>query len=538
MNTRHFSIFFTCLLSVTHTIYGQAGDSLDRRLATIVADIGRMPERDRKLLPRGTQRLYENAKRALSRQATQTSDSHLQALSVAEIDSQTPTEDLAEAVASSAGPSLALVNNPGLDFKSSLIGGFTQDTTSAAWCGNQVLIGYLDSEQGTGFSISEDGGYHFTELGALPLNQVSFLGGTAPFIACSSGQFFTVRPSYTIDDPLTNSISFASTADGGRHWSAPHPVVSASSQDASFDNPSIIADQRRPAHLYIAYDRWSATSCSPDTEGTNLEVVHSNDGGRTWSAPTIVDQGCSGYNNYSPRLAVDRSGELVIVYKNQRFSDDDATILVRHSVNGGTKFSASTQIAVVKPLGSFLSLAGGLTIRLYPSLAIDPRTDALWLTWQTPGASRFDKNSSNNKYFYSEVVFSKSSDSGKTWSRPKPVGSEGSNTFHFDRFLPSVAVDHAGTVSVCYYDRRNDPVNLSVDRYCSKSFDKGDTWFDERETGASFPPDYSDDNNLGLDAQIGDFYSTVTDSTFDNTGFIDSFQLIRDGNPDIVARRF
>jgi hypothetical protein len=38
-----------------------------------------------------------------------------------------------------------------------------------------------------------------------------------------------------------------------------------------------------------------------------------------------------------------------------------------------------------------------------------------------------------------------------------------------DHFQPAIAVDPTGRVAICWYDRRNDPQNLSIERFCSES---------------------------------------------------------------------
>jgi hypothetical protein len=85
----------------------------------------------------------------------------------------------------------------------------------------------------------------------------------------------------------------------------------------------------------------------------------------------------------------------------------------------------------------------------------------------------------------SDVYFSRSVDGGLTWAPEIQLGG-GSPT---DQFEPFIAVGADGTVSVSWYDRRNDPANnFLLDVYRGLSHDGGATFGPiERITDVSFP---------------------------------------------------
>jgi hypothetical protein len=55
------------------------------------------------------------------------------------------------------------------------------------------------------------------------------------------------------------------------------------------------------------------------------------------------------------------------------------------------------------------------------------------------------------------------------------------------------AVDRSGAVGVCYYDRRQDPQNTFIDRYCSVSQNHGASWQERRVSAANWLPAHAYD---------------------------------------------
>jgi hypothetical protein len=113
------------------------------------------------------------------------------------------------------------------------------------------------------------------------------------------------------------------------------------------------------------------------------------------------------------------------------------------------------------PDGSFPVRAGG------DDIAVDPRNGDLYAVWTD---ARFSDGS------YNDVILSKSTDGGLTWSSPVKV-SENSGS---DAHTPSVHVNAAGEVAVTYYDYTNDDGNASngveTDFWFVKSTNGGASW--------------------------------------------------------------
>jgi hypothetical protein len=103
-----------------------------------------------------------------------------------------------------------------------------------------------------------------------------------------------------------------------------------------------------------------------------------------------------------------------------------------------------------------------------------------------------------------------------------------------DQFFPGLAVDGGGNVGVCYYDRRQNPFNLLIDRYCSVSQNHGRTWNESRVSHSSWVPDHFSDGVINAE-YIGDYDALTSDFLQQQGGFYGSFEVQINGNPDVVA---
>jgi hypothetical protein len=73
-------------------------------------------------------------------------------------------------------------------------------------------------------------------------------------------------------------------------------------------------------------------------------------------------------------------------------------------------------------------------------------------------------------YAYTDVLISKSKD-GLHFGPTIQVNSDQQPKFGNgrDHFQPAIATDPTGTVAICWYDRRNDPQNLQIERFGAES---------------------------------------------------------------------
>jgi hypothetical protein len=132
------------------------------------------------------------------------------------------------------------------------------------------------------------------------------------------------------------------------------------------------------------------------------------------------------------------------------------------SFDGGMTWGTDVKVA---DAGSYAIPGLGERFSPSPRLAVDtsggPDTGALYVVWTTDGGSDPP-----------DVVFSKSTDHGASWSAPAPA----SDTIVHSQFAPCVAVDPNGNVVVGFYDGRDDVNNRRVNFYVSRSSDGGQTF--------------------------------------------------------------
>lgn len=463
---------------------------------------------------------------------------------------------------------LIAVSNPALDPAAQ---GYTQNTTSSAWCGKTLVVGYQDSgaflrtdpTQAFGVPISLNGvsfsanaGKIFTDLGFLTPGTFSanaLIGD--PAVTCSSEQHFqyaSILNTTTPDglDPLIGpSISFST--DGGKKWSAPLQVAALDGNTQVADNPWLAVDPSDVQRLYLSYTEFDLLGCN------RIDVVRSSDGGKTWSAPGMVAQECIPSDPFAnpdtvegSRVVVGRDGKVYVTYElfpgfNPGVAQMNA-IYFTSSTNHGVTFSKPLRIAQLVPSGTGVELSGHLLVDEYPQIAVDRDPGAargtVYVTYPD-GRNHIvpDANSASGTYAYPDIFVAKSTNSGKTFTvlgavSPTPKDFRGVGR---DQFLPGIAMDKDGDVAVCYYDRRNDPADLRVDRFCSISSNQGRSWTEQQASNLDWlPSQNADPLNPGAGFAISAYDALTADFLRHNDGFFGAFVVELSGNQNVVATRF
>lgn len=326
-----------------------------------------------------------------------------------------------------------MVNNSSFDFDTSRFTGFTQNETSSAWCGNNIVAGFNDSAafahtdlQGqapaislSGVAVSHDGGNSFVELPFLNPGPAinpgspffdSELAGD-PVVVCSDAQHFAysnIQLQIPVDAQGNVIAAFSNMAvslssDGGVTWDDPVTAISKDANDHFLDKEWLAVDPQNRNNMYLTYTDFQAHGTESDCVGGTigidagpdvaLEMVSSKDGGLTWSAPVRFARRCNlgiGENLSGSQVVVGRRGTIYVAYASVMFSGEfglAAQILFRRSDDGGATFGpeivAGTAFPAANPFAPQLQAV--FRTNVFPTLAVDnssgPRGGGLYLAW-------------------------------------------------------------------------------------------------------------------------------------------------------------
>ena len=450
------------------------------------------------------------------------------------------------------------VSNPTTDFKFGPAGGFTQSETSTAWCGTHVVVGFNDSgsfwESGfassfsnlsfNGFSLSTTTGTTtYTDKGFLPASLTGNLLLGDPVLACTTASNFyyssLLESRSATGGPLTDvSVSFST--NGGSSFGAPVIAVAKNGLTHFLDKDWMAVNPANPSQIVVTYTDFdfSGTLCGLGKLRVAIELVFSKNGGATWSSPTVIDQRC----NVSPNFPFDQgsqvsfspSGAVNVAFELFSGTLPGPEILFRKAPSLGSAFGPKVLVASVVQVGNGFELQGGFRAFIdLQGLVVDrsglQTNGTIYIVWH--GSDNGDSRHVFNGvlYSYSDVWISKSTNNGSTWSAPVQVNTNTEpllNGLGTDSFMPGVAVDNtSGKVAVCWYDRRNDPLNYKVDRFCGDSTDTGATFTNFRVTPANFMPIHGADD-LVNPVYMGDYDTVASDGLKVTNGFVGAFQKI------------
>ncbi len=327
---------------------------------------------------------------------------------------------------------------------------------------SHLLAGYQENRFADGgaralaYAVSFNGGKSWSE-GLLP-GLTTATGGrferaSDPWVAFGpGGRAYYLSLAFNERTP-DNGIFVSASDDGGLTWGPPVPVRT---DTTDFNDKEAMAVDTRTDSPYRGriYVGWDAVLANQQRQPVRFS--YSEDGGASFSPPiTVYDEGAS----VGVFPVVGPEGVVHLVWANYTFSGGtwNPSLLTAKSTDGGASWSSPVVISDARPFGVDGQRTGGSL----PSAAVDPRTGDFYVVWQD---ERFSPG-------VDQVVLSRSSDGGETWSASQIVSDGPRNAANF---TPAVAVNPNGLVGVAYYSMRNDPArSVLVDEYLAISRDRG-----------------------------------------------------------------
>jgi len=228
----------------------------------------------------------------------------------------------------------------------------------------------------------------------------------------------------------TTRLTINRSPDGSAWSNALVAAEESATQGITFDKNWIACDNGQASpyfgRCYLAYTH--------STDDDMLEVLSSDDGGLTWSAP--VDVGARPAVGVFP--VVRPSGELVLVYL---WETRPFAVSASRSIDGGASFDAPTRIA-----DTLTATCGVRRLRAFPLPSADVDTSGrVWVTWHDCPRTG------------APAVVYIATLTGATWSAPIAV------TTGSDAMLPALGVDPAtGRVAIAYHRSRAGGIDVEL----------------------------------------------------------------------------
>ncbi|HEX4439692.1 MAG TPA: sialidase family protein [Thermoanaerobaculia bacterium] len=293
--------------------------------------------------------------------------------------------------------------------------------------------------------------------------QVEFGGGDPQVAYTAQGTALMVALTMNKSDKGKDCASMHvwRSEDGGRTWQAPSPIPCG----PSWDHEQIIVDAskgRFAGRIYIA--------ALYDYPVYRVGVFRSDDDGRTWIGPVEAANGGGtiGINDVTPMVLSD--GTLIVPYGDFQFMPDKRpTKGMAHenfwtveSTDGGITFSAPRRSVTQNiNIDDKESKIAG-----FGKFAADAEgkqyRDRIYTVWED---ARFGNY---------RILLSHSADRGKTWSEPKTL--EQGIAKDVKQWQPAIAVNKDGVVGLTWFDSREDKDGKKFHQYFAASIDGGDTF--------------------------------------------------------------
>jgi hypothetical protein len=366
----------------------------------------------------------------------------------------------------------------------------------------------------TGYATTLDAG-HTWRTGPLPkLTLNGRLGGpweraSDPVVAFGPHNLVYAN-SLVIDinrnNGLHSGLAVNVSKDGGRHWSAPVFIQDDNLGGTNDKNWIVVDNSSAPGHhlgrVYAVWDR-------------GAPIVYD-----------YCDQNCDQLSNWLPNLqtipgivfptegisaipVIQKDGGLgIVILSLAGIPQIPPDIVVGNEVTYiPAPLAGSTPYPVPLAFLPPIDVAGDQSMPVRAQRTgglvdadVDPRSGTIYATWED---TRFRTDGTN------DIVLSRSTDNGLTWSAPLRVNRDRTND-HIDHYTPTVAVGAGGRVHISWRQRNESGDSPTehplIDTYYAQSRDGGRTFtravrvnrvssdmrYDAFSRGGAFEGDYSE----------------------------------------------
>ena len=322
-----------------------------------------------------------------------------------------------------------------------------------------------------------------------------------------------------------NGMVYNRSTTGGLTWERPILLITDPAGRFLNDKNSMTADPNDADFVYAVWDRVQNTQGSINNPENVLGrafkgpiyFTRTTNGGDSWEPARKIYETGANKQTIGNQIVVSPNGTLYDFFgditnsSNRRGGIGPVKLSFIRSSNRGATWTSPQRVDDMIPMSLIReddpidvepfpcpdpTDQGACPIRagdLIPEVAVDERNGTLYAVWMD---ARFDGGLALEDH--DNIAFTQSTNGGASWSTPIKVNKTPTSQPNYDQqaFTPSVDVDGNGTVTVTYYDLRNndadDPARLEADYFAvscesaSENCANPASWEEERITPTSF----------------------------------------------------
>jgi hypothetical protein len=349
-----------------------------------------------------------------------------------------------------------------------LIGAWQQDRWSNGGSRGNV-VGVSDDGGATWATVSDT--FNSECTGGTATNGGDYERASDPWVTISPNGTAYLMSLSVDQDPSSvygsnpDAMLVSRSTDGGDTWSEPTTLIRDTNPNRFNDKNSMTADPYDSSYVYAVWDRLvTPPSGTPNPTAAENAIgyrgptlfARTTDGGKSWEEARIIYDPGTLNQTIGNQIVVLPNGDLVDLFalfygaKNAQKNRGINVALIRSKDKGATWSKKAIIFDKLLSIGVSDPEDGDpvRTADIIPDVAVDPSSGQLYAVWQD---ARFSGG------LFDSVVLSTSTDGGLTWSSPAKVNKTPTDISPGNQqaFTPAVDVAADGTVSVSYYDFRN-----------------------------------------------------------------------------------